>query len=97
MSPYEVAIPSGFFDEARNGARRQLEKNLEVAQAAGVDATATLVDGAATQAIVEFAAQRNIDLLVMGTHGHTGLKYVLLGSVGEQTLHRAGCSVLVVK
>ncbi len=97
VSPYEIAIPEGFFEEARNGAVAQLDKNLEVAKAAGVDATSTLVDGAATNSILEIIKRENIDLLVMGTHGHTGFKHVLLGSVAERTMHRAECSVLVIK
>ena len=97
VSPYEIAIPEGFFEEARNGALAQLNANLKVAQKAGVDATTTLVDGAATHGIIEVAERENSDLLVMGTHGHTGLKHVLLGSVAERTMHKAPCSVLVVK
>ena len=97
VSPYEIALPDGYFDEARDGAVAQLNKNLEVAKAAGVEASCTLVDGAATDSVLKIIKRENIDLLVMGTHGHTGLKHVLLGSVAERTLHRAECSVLVIK
>ena len=47
--------------------------------------------------IARYAADANIDLIVMGTHGRTGLERMLLGSVAEQTLRSAPCSVLVVK
>ena len=47
--------------------------------------------------IARYAADANIDLIVMGTHGRTGLERMLLGSVAEQTLRAAPCSVLVVK
>lgn len=97
VSPYEIAVPEGFFAEARTGALAQLDKNLETARAVGVDATSTLIDGAATSAILDFVEREKIDLLVMGTHGHTGIKHVLLGSVAERTMHKAKCSVLVVK
>jgi nucleotide-binding universal stress UspA family protein len=47
--------------------------------------------------IARYATDANIDLIVMGTHGRTGLERLLLGSVAEQTLRNAPCSVLVVK
>ena len=43
------------------------------------------------------AADANIDLIVMGTHGHTGLAHVLLGSVTEKVVCKAPCPVLTVR
>ncbi len=40
-------------------------------------------------------AERQYDLVVMGTHGRTGLKHVLLGSVAEKVVRHAPCAVLV--
>jgi nucleotide-binding universal stress UspA family protein len=47
--------------------------------------------------IVRYAADAAIDLIVMGTHGRTGLERLLMGSVAEKVLREAPCSVLVVK
>jgi nucleotide-binding universal stress UspA family protein len=47
--------------------------------------------------IVRYAADRGIDLIVMGTHGRTGLERLLMGSVAEKVMREAPCSVLVVK
>jgi nucleotide-binding universal stress UspA family protein len=47
--------------------------------------------------IIRFAAESGIDLIVMGTHGRTGLERLLLGSVAEKVMREAPCSVLVVK
>jgi nucleotide-binding universal stress UspA family protein len=47
--------------------------------------------------IVRYAADASIDLIVMGTHGRTGLERLLLGSVAEKVMRDAPCSVLVVK
>jgi nucleotide-binding universal stress UspA family protein len=55
------------------------------------------VEGDPSGEIGRYAADANIDLIVMGTHGRTGLERLLLGSVAEQTLRNAPCSVLVVK
>ena len=48
-------------------------------------------------AIHEVAAKVGADLIVMGTHGRTGLAHVFLGSVAERTLRRAPCAVLTVQ
>ena len=45
--------------------------------------------------IVREAVERDIDLIVMGTHGRTGLKKLLLGSVAERVIGHAPCAVLV--
>ena len=47
--------------------------------------------------IVRYATDAGIDLIVMGTHGRTGLERLLLGSVAEKVMRDANCSVLVVK
>src|SRR5205085_667976 len=55
------------------------------------------LEGEPAAEIGRYAADANMDLIVMGTHGRTGLERLLLGSVAEQTLRSAPCSVLVVK
>ena len=47
--------------------------------------------------IVRYAADAGIDVIVMGTHGRTGVDRLLLGSVAEKVMRDAPCSVLVVK
>ena len=48
-------------------------------------------------AICEFAGKQAADLIVIGSHGHTGLAHLLLGSTAEQVVRHAKCPVLVVK
>jgi nucleotide-binding universal stress UspA family protein len=48
------------------------------------------------QNIVEKAAQEEVDLIIMSTHGRTGLNHMLLGSVTEKVVARASCPVLAV-
>jgi nucleotide-binding universal stress UspA family protein len=43
------------------------------------------------------ARESNFDLIILSTHGHTGLKHVLLGSVAEDVVQHAPCPVLVVR
>jgi nucleotide-binding universal stress UspA family protein len=47
--------------------------------------------------IIQYAREATIDLIVMGTHGHTGLAHVLLGSVTEKVVRKAPCPVLTVR
>jgi nucleotide-binding universal stress UspA family protein len=56
-----------------------------------------VLDGTAATEIVNLAKDRACDLIVMGTHGRTGLGRLLMGSVAEQVLRHAQCPVLTVK
>jgi nucleotide-binding universal stress UspA family protein len=54
-------------------------------------------EGSPFYEIVRYAKDKDIDLIVMGTHGHTGLAHVLLGSVTEKVVRKAPCPVLTVR
>jgi nucleotide-binding universal stress UspA family protein len=59
--------------------------------------TAEVASGQPADAIVRIAQERDVDLIVMGTHGRTGLQHVLLGSVAEKVVRLAPCPVLTVR
>ncbi len=54
-------------------------------------------EGNAEEAILEVARRWDVDLVVMGTHGRTGLKHHFVGSVAEKVVRQASCPVLTVK
>jgi nucleotide-binding universal stress UspA family protein len=56
-----------------------------------------LLEGDPARQIVAYSRDAGIDLIVMGTHGRTGLERMLMGSVAEKVMRGATCSVLVVK
>jgi len=56
-----------------------------------------LLEGDAAKEIVKFAQQMGADLIVMGTHGRTGLMHLLMGSVAEEVVRHATCPVLTVR
>jgi universal stress protein A len=56
-----------------------------------------LVMGSAADDIVRIANEEGVDLIVIGTHGRTGLKRVLMGSVAECVMRLATCPVLTIK
>jgi universal stress protein A len=53
--------------------------------------------GSAAQSIVDSAKSLKADLVIMGTHGRTGLAHMLMGSVAEKVVRTAGCPVLTVR
>jgi nucleotide-binding universal stress UspA family protein len=53
--------------------------------------------GPPADTIVRIAEERGVDLIVMGTHGRTGLQHMLLGSVAEKVVRTAPCPVLTVR
>jgi nucleotide-binding universal stress UspA family protein len=97
VTPYDVAVPDGLIREAREAAGKKLAAACEAIRARGLAATPHLVEVPAAPAIAEIAAQVKADVVVVGTHGRTGLKHVLLGSVAERTLRLSPCAVLAVK
>ena len=66
-------------------------------EAAGLEAVSQRRDGDPAEQIVDVAKSWQADLIVVGTHGRTGLRRLLMGSVARNVLHHAHCSVLVVR
>jgi universal stress protein A len=78
-------------------AKAQLE-DLAAAMSKDVSKVATrCIMGVPAEEIVKTAEQESADLIIMGTHGWSGFRHLLLGSVAEKTLRTASCPVLVVK
>jgi nucleotide-binding universal stress UspA family protein len=89
--------PSTGFDmlsDLRAAARADLQASFD---RFGVDGEVHAVSGRAADAIVAHAKGHRAQLVVVGTHGRTGLPRLTLGSTAEQVLERAPCSVLVVR
>jgi universal stress protein A len=85
--------------EAANRAAAQKELATLVAKArrAGVRASALVVSGPPHEVIVRTARSKRADLLVVGTHGRTGLGRFFLGSVAARVVASAPCPVLTVR
>lgn len=83
--------------DARRGADRRLSALLARARKAKVRAKILLLDGVPYDQIARIAQSRRADLIVMGTHGRTGLSKFFVGSVAERVIVRAPCPVLTVR
>jgi nucleotide-binding universal stress UspA family protein len=85
-------------DQAVESADQALEDFRREATKLGArHVTGILGVGAAPESIVRAAHDRACDLIVLGTHGRTGLPHALLGSVAEKVVQHAECDVLVVR
>ena len=78
-------------------AQHLLQASLERVQRAGLQGESLLVQGTPTQTIIDTAGEQGVDLILMGTHGRTGLAHVFLGSVAEHVVRQAPCPVLVTR
>ncbi|MDO9530802.1 MAG: universal stress protein [Deltaproteobacteria bacterium] len=77
---------------------KEILKNLGVAaQKCGVKLESEALVGEPDEAIVEAAQKSRAEMIVLGSHGRTGWKRLLLGSVAERVIGRTSCPVLVVK
>ena len=101
LLPY--ALPEGPIMDAqqleavRAAFQKQLEQLRQKAVAAGASRVETqLLQGPASSEIVRVASDQGFDLIVMGTHGRTGLAHLLIGSVTEKVVRKAPCPVLTI-
>lgn len=84
-------------DQLEDSAERELPKLAECDECAGLKVEEVIVHGEAASEIVRVAKDRNVDLIVISSHGRTGLGRILFGSTAEAVVRHASCPVLVVK
>jgi universal stress protein A len=96
-SPFGMVRVQAVFEAQRQWATTQLEDRVQRAGARGVTARYVLPAGVPYQEIVKAAEKEHADVVVIGTHGRTGLERVFLGSVAERVVRLAPCPVLTVR
>ncbi|MCL6566334.1 MAG: universal stress protein [Acidobacteriia bacterium] len=82
--------------EAEKAARRELAELVADTPLPATRLRTEILRGKIPQTILEYAEQQQVDLIVMGTHGRSGLEYAFFGSVAERVIRRARCPVLIV-
>jgi nucleotide-binding universal stress UspA family protein len=96
----EIMSPQTYADVQRSieaYGQKQLGKLVAAAKAAGVRVRGLLLEGVAADAIVRVARSKRADMIVMGTHGRSGLARLLMGSVAQRVVGTAPCPVLTVR
>ena len=63
----------------------------------GLPVKAEILEGATAHVIADYAKEKEVDLIVIGTHGYTGMKKLMFGSVALRVLHDAHCPVLLIR
>lgn len=105
LEPHISLIPNfgmGFdLPQYRSGSRSLAEQSLSALlhgeTGAGLQIIRAVVEGSPKVEIVRYARKQEIDLIVLSTHGLTGLAHVLMGSVAENVVRTASCPVLTVR
>lgn len=92
-----LLIPPKALDDVITYAEEEIQKIPSPVWTAGKKVTRAVRIGSTWDTIVQYAKEYAIDLIVMGSHGRTGLSHVLLGSVAERVVQHAPCSVLTVR
>ena len=79
------------------GAARRLQAFAQKYDEKKILVAPCITEGKPFLEIIKFAKSYNVDLIVMGTHGHMGDSHILIGSAAEKVVRKAPCPVLTVK
>src|SRR3990170_3239858 len=95
LPPDMAAMPA--VDELVQGARTEADEQMKRVAARFPRATTLIKEGSARTVILEVAKDLDVDLIVMGTHGRTGLAHVFFGSVAEHVVRHSRIPVLTAR
>lgn len=99
--PAEGYVPPRLYQEIENSARAEAQKRLKAlvhrAKQGGARASGLLLEGVPHERIARAVRSKKADLLVIGTHGRSGLAKLFLGSVATKLIATVSCPVLTVR
>ena len=90
-------LPPDFWSNVKVEAEQSLGRYAEGLEGSGIPVETVVREGYPATVIVDEAESQPADLIVIGTHGLSGLKHLLLGSIAERVVQKAPCPVLTVK
>jgi len=82
--------------QMKAGAEEKLKQMARECGGSGKEPEVIIREGIPFDEIIKLASERHMELIVMGTHGHTGLTHLIIGSVAERVVRRAPCSVFCI-
>lgn len=92
-----IEYDPNFVEEVTQAARNSINEKYLDKVPEGVQCHIHLLSGYAATEILRVVEEQKVDLIVMGSHGLTGLAHVLFGSTADRVVRRAPCSVLTVR
>ena len=92
-----LVLESELAETRRSANEEELEALVALLRDRGIRARSVVCSGGPAEQVMKAAAAEHADLIVMGTHGRTGLAHVLMGSVAESVVRRATCPVVTVR
>ena len=95
--PTDEELEQAFQEKAMTEGKQATAYVENAGRTANVEVESVILRGIPAQEIIYFTDKNDIDLIVMGTHGRTGIKKFMLGSVAEKVARHATKSVLVVR
>jgi len=95
--PMAPEFSAEVMNDYADSCKRQLDALVESVTDQYAHVTHELCSGAPFMEIIRVAREQSIDLIVIGTHGRTGLAHMMMGSVAEKVVRKAPCPVLSVK
>ena len=91
------AAESGLWEQLKAAAETQMARLKEKYSEAGVEIETRVAEGVPSVEIIRLADREKVDLIAMGSHGRTGVRHLLIGSVAERVVRKAPCPVFVIK
>ncbi|WP_267640713.1 universal stress protein [Haloarchaeobius amylolyticus] len=91
------SLPEEWYEQRKTAATERLGTAQRAAAQVGVDAETDIVVGRPARRIVDYANEHDVDHIVTGSHGRSGVSRILLGSVAEAVIRHADCPVTVVR
>ncbi len=96
-SPYMVDfLPVDFCYELRQQHERRLEEIMPGTGDENICLVRTVMEGKPFVEIIKYSKAKDIEMIVMGTHGISGLQHLIIGSVAENVVRKADCPVMTI-
>ena len=96
LPPVDGYLPEGYYQDAKKHAEEELAKIPDRELIGKTPVTKKTVDGSPYLEIIRYAHDNKMDIIVMGTHGYSGLTHMLMGSIAEKVVRKSPCPVLTV-
>jgi nucleotide-binding universal stress UspA family protein len=97
LSLPRLEAPEALGQEMAAEAERQMRTLIPATERAGLDVEHVILRGMPFLEIIRYAKANDVDLIVIGTHGRSGMEHIIFGSTAEKVVRKAPCPVLSVR